>query len=395
MSEYQKLQERHISDPREIVGSGDETFYEGRILLVMLDLVSGYIFVEEDVPDRSYVTWHERVRSRLEPLKIRVRHFISDRGKSLIKLALSGLECAAGADLFHAQYDLSKWLGLSFFRKTAQADKQVKQVQDALNILTKDDAQHPEFQEKQRLLAQALEDQARREAGKQSYLQLQHDISESLHAFSTKNAVAQTSIQAQECLQEINRQLSQLAQAHEILDSRGISEKFSHQIPDLCSILDVWWLWAKESLAETLDEATREGLLYGLLPVVYWNHQKEKTQNPSLKQVYHDAWSAALRLWQKHPLSQSLSALVQQEYLSWAQWICSKFHRASSAVEGRNGCLSQMMHNGRKLTSTRLKALTEVHNFDSRRYDGSTPAERLSTNRKKGFDPFPPKYYQE
>ncbi|MCP4699587.1 MAG: hypothetical protein GY862_22470 [Gammaproteobacteria bacterium] len=64
-------------------------------------------------------------------------------------------------------------------------------------------------------------------------------------------------------------------------------------------------------------------------------------------------------------------------WLAWSEWISGKFHRASSAVEGRNGCLSQMHHNGRGLTATRLKALTVIHNFDIKRRDGTTAAERL------------------
>jgi len=378
MSEYQKLQESQVSNPQEVVGSADETFDGDRIILVMLDLISGYIFVEEEAADRSYDTWIERVKARLEPLKIQVRHFISDRGKSLIKLALSGLKCAAGADLFHAQYDLSKWVGFGFFRKTAQTNMQVKKAQEVVEALSIQVASEAELLEKKRLLDQALSEQRKLEEGKQEYQQLQQDVSVSLHAFVAKTSVAQTSTQAQERLQELNGQLSQLAQTHEIPDSKGISKKFSHQISDLCSILDVWWLWAKESLGgKGLDEKTLEGLLYGMLPVVYWDHQSQKTKNPSLKEVYHNAWTTALSHWQNHPLSQSLSAMELQAYLSWANWICSKFHRASSAVEGRNGCLSQMVHNGRGLTSTRLKALTVIHNFDSRRSDGSTAAERL------------------
>lgn len=54
-----------------------------------------------------------------------------------------------------------------------------------------------------------------------------------------------------------------------------------------------------------------------------------------------------------------------------------QFHRSSSAVEGRNGRLSQMYHNGRGFNKKRLMALTVIHNYGQRRSDGSTSAERL------------------
>jgi len=53
------------------------------------------------------------------------------------------------------------------------------------------------------------------------------------------------------------------------------------------------------------------------------------------------------------------------------------FQRTSSAVEGRNGCLSQLYHKGRGLTPARLTALTVIHNYGIRQADGSTPASRL------------------
>jgi len=54
-----------------------------------------------------------------------------------------------------------------------------------------------------------------------------------------------------------------------------------------------------------------------------------------------------------------------------------QFHRSSSAVEGRNGRLSQMYHNGRGLTNNRLATLTVIHNYGLKRADGTTAAERL------------------
>jgi hypothetical protein len=51
------------------------------------------------------------------------------------------------------------------------------------------------------------------------------------------------------------------------------------------------------------------------------------------------------------------------------------FARASSAVEGRNGYLSQMHHNHRGLPKRRYQVWTVLHNFDCRATDGT--ARRL------------------
>ncbi|MDD4915338.1 MAG: DUF6399 domain-containing protein [Methylococcales bacterium] len=71
------------------------------------------------------------------------------------------------------------------------------------------------------------------------------------------------------------------------------------------------------------------------------------------------------------------SAGVYSWYLEWAEWMARQFHRSSSAVEGRNGYLSQMYHNGRGLIEKRLRALTVIHNYELKRADGTTAAMRL------------------
>ena len=53
------------------------------------------------------------------------------------------------------------------------------------------------------------------------------------------------------------------------------------------------------------------------------------------------------------------------------------FQRSSSCVEGRNGVLSLNYHRFHRLNERALKALTIVHNFDTKRKDGTTAAERF------------------
>ena len=53
------------------------------------------------------------------------------------------------------------------------------------------------------------------------------------------------------------------------------------------------------------------------------------------------------------------------------------FQRASLAVEGRNGLLSQMHHNYRGLPKRRYQVRSALHNFDCRTSEGSTPASRF------------------
>ena len=89
MIEYGKLQEEsQAGKEHEIVAAGDETFFKDRILLIAMDLGSGYLLMEEDAQNRTFETWSEKLKNRLEQIGCKVRHFISDRAKALIKLAV-------------------------------------------------------------------------------------------------------------------------------------------------------------------------------------------------------------------------------------------------------------------------------------------------------------------
>jgi hypothetical protein len=79
----------------------------------------------------------------------------------------------------------------------------------------------------------------------------------------------------------------------------------------------------------------------------------------------------------QHAITQRLAPQVLADWYAWATDRVNAFQRASSAVEGRNGFLSQMHHNHRGLPKQRYKVWTVLHNFDCRAADGTTPASRF------------------
>ena len=72
-----------------------------------------------------------------------------------------------------------------------------------------------------------------------------------------------------------------------------------------------------------------------------------------------------------HPLTAQLTPEVLAGWKAWAAEHAKTFQRASSAVESRNGYLSQMHHNHRGLPKHRYKVWSALHNFDCRASDGS------------------------
>ena len=379
IAKFQEINEKDSGKtPREIIGSGDETFFNEMMIFVLMDLSSGYLVAEEPASDRGYETWKAVAEKRLDPLGLKVRHFVSDRAKGLIKLALSGFGVASGADLFHVQYDIGKWLGLGFGRMVRTASDKVKTAKERLHALQNRDAKQEDIIEAAQELGRIEADYDDIKQKKGEYSAIQQSISKSVHAFSIEDNNKKTSAQVRGELQQEMNQLQILAETNEIEDKKGILNKARKQISDLASIVDSWWLWAIESLVgHALSNDKQDWLLYSLLPVIYWAHQMGKADNSDIRRACKKAWKKALADWHAHPMTSTASLDEILQWWSWAEWITDKFHRASSAVEGRNGYLSQMHHNGRGLSKSRLKALTIIYNFELRRRDGTTAAQRL------------------
>jgi hypothetical protein len=112
---------------RPVIGAVDETFLQ-RLMLVFMDLATGYVLMEEVAADRSFDTWFNHANKRLTTLGTEVLYMVSDRAKALIKLAHTGLGCPSIPDLFHLGHDLAKGYALAIFGRLRQAKRDLEQA---------------------------------------------------------------------------------------------------------------------------------------------------------------------------------------------------------------------------------------------------------------------------
>ena len=119
------------AEVREIIGAVDETFLE-QMMLVLMDLRTGYVLLEDVAEDRTYTTWKAGVEARLTALGTTVRYLVSDRAKALIQLAEHGLECLSMPDFFHCMHDLVKGSALSLARHVRHARQELTKAEEAL-----------------------------------------------------------------------------------------------------------------------------------------------------------------------------------------------------------------------------------------------------------------------
>jgi len=380
LAAFQEEQEASAQCPEpERTVAMDETFFSQMRVLVLMDLPSQYILLEESATDRSYETWKARACPRLEALGLTVRHAVSDRAKALVKLALDGFGCQAGADLFHAQYELSRWLSLPLGRATHTLAEALDKSRKALAKHQKKTLRDP--QETRRLEAKVRQAEQAHQDGldaQAAYRQHQQAISESVHPFDPASGLAQDQATVLAALQQESEAIEALAEARLISDRKGHLKKFRKQREDLSRHVGVWWLWIHTLLADCAPEPEQgDWVAHRMMPVIYWHGRMEKAKKKEQRLLCQRAWEQAQQRYRDDPRTQQLSDEHIQHWRCWCESKVKHFQRTSSAVEGRNGCLSQLYHHGRGLTPARLKALTVIHNYGIRQPDGSTPASRL------------------
>jgi hypothetical protein len=361
-----------------IIGAVDETFLE-RMLLVCMDLASGYLLIEEVADDRTYDTWSDLVKARLETLGVGVRYLVSERAKALIKLAETGLGCLSIPDVFHLIHDLAKSYGLALFSRLRQAQQALTQAQMYYAKYQASQPDGPAVQQAHALVEASAAEVQRWQGVRSAYRHHLDNLSLILHPWRLSDVKRQTS-------QDVERQLhAEVAALETLLATQGLPvkkhalDKVRKQLTGVAVLVDFWWqeVWHDVPSQVSLTPQWRCWIAELLLPLMYWQAQLSRTRCRRRKASLLEAFQTVEAAFERHPITQYLAPEVLADWQVWAGEHAKAFQRASSAVEGRHGTLSQMHHNQRGLPKRRYKVWTVLHNFDCRASDGTTPASRF------------------
>ena len=362
---------------REIVGGVDETFLQ-LLMLVFLDLPTGYLILEETAADRSYETWQKLVKERLETLGAGVLYLVSDRAKALIRLALTGLKCLSMPDFFHVTHDLGKCYSLALGRHLRQARKRLQEAQERVAKHAERDPASPARLKAQAELEASQAEAERWEEAKGAYRGHLESLSLGLHPFDPSDSTPQTSEQVETRLRATVTAIQEWAARYGLASREEAMAKVLKQLPELAALIDFWWTGVWQDLAGfALSPRWKSWVQEGLLPLMYWQAQLARTRGRRHKAKIKHALEAAQARFMAHAITQGLEPELLEQWQDWAAQRVSVFQRTSSAVEGRNGVLSGLHHNHRGLPKQRFQAWRVLHNFDCRASDGSTPAARF------------------
>jgi hypothetical protein len=363
---------------RPVIGAVDETFLQ-RMMLVFMDLATGYVLMEEVATDRSFGTWYRRANDRLTTFGTKVLYVVSDRAKALVKLAHTGLGCLSIPDLFHLSHDLAKGYSLAIFGRLRHAKRDLEHAKQRLETVQKNaQAECGHIEQAQARVATCATALHHWQGVGSAWRQQLSNWARILHPWRLVDSTRQTSKEVEEQLRAELETIETLLETNGLPMKQDTLEKVRKQLAGISALVDFWWQTVHQDLAQlTMPPKWTQWADELLLPLMYWQEQLRRTRCPAQKAQIALVLQAVAEAFARHSCTRQLKPEVLAGWKAWAAEHAKAFQRASSAVEGRNGSLSQMQHNHRGLPMRRYQVWTVLHNFDGRAADGTTPAARF------------------
>lgn len=370
---YQQLMEEELTSTSQVELLGlqvvlgvDETWLED-MLLVCQDLMSGYIFLEEASKQRDVTSWWSVLGKKVLTWGFKIRGLVSDRAKALVKLGDSDyLNVFSMPDLFHFVQEINKAVGLKVGKQLERSKKALDKASEELKATSQE-----AFEELQQVY--------------QSYRQQLEQINKIVNPFNEQDDWTSTAA-VEKALTHCFTSIGKIAHELGLTIDIAKASKILHQIPTIAQGVGNWISLTKADLdslqaAGKITVAEKEWLTKYAIPYCYWQIQLGRTQakarNRDLRAYYRQRTDKAEQGLKEADLTSSMSYERLEELLAMAHQMAISFQRASSQTEGRNGYLAFVNHSHRGMPQQRLQVLSVVHNYDIRRVDGTTPAQRL------------------
>jgi hypothetical protein len=367
---------------KKITAGLDEMFRGKRPCLVAMDVVSNYILLEKFTEDRTANTWKKELEPRLQNLNIEVGQVVSDLCGA-IRAVTRELGAEHISELFHAQYEISKATSTALSSQERAAERVLNDSEDKLQKL-KDKPRRLKMEERNEQLIELEEAENLRDSLKPEYEQrvkrrekvsaARREMGKIHHPIDLKTGKLQS---AEGMEERFNEQFNVI---EDCVKEANLSDRCTERIDKsrrafgaiVCYMKYFFTVYV--AFVEGLRLSTEQEEFFNevIFPLSYlrmiWKRLSKEAKKEN--KLLLESLEAAAR---DSPWSEEL----KQELMNKGREMAQIFQRSSSCVEGRNGMLSLNYHRFHRLNERTLKALTVIHNFDARRHDGTTAAERF------------------
>jgi Family of unknown function (DUF6399) len=380
-------------EPRPITLVEDETFHQ-HPCLVAIEPVANFILVEKYSEHRDSASWGQALKQGLRGLPVEVVQVSSDQGKAISNHVETDLGAHKSPDVFHVPYDVSRGSSAALAAKRRQAEAQLDQASWALQEVLQQEQDRaekpptpgrpPDFEARteaaQEILQKAQKDVGEAKAQQEAMQEVLRDIGTTYHPYDLGTGNIRAAAEVKTALRA-HMDSARRVCAKAALPARSLEciEKAARVVPKMVATVAFFHVLVATWVGTLgVAPAVANLLLRLLIPLLYLRRvagsAKDAATRAALKQVAEQleaAWRASGAIWQ------ALPEAMQQRAWALAEQCAHLFQRSSSCVEGRNGQLSLRHHHLHQISTGRLEALTVIHNFELRRADGTTAAERF------------------
>jgi hypothetical protein len=280
-------------------------------------------------------------------------------------------------DVLHRMHDIVQSDALAMARQVRQAQQA---LQHAEEVLTRPPGLSQPWQNGPEATAQVAGWRVAVQPWEEGQPMSRHHLetlSLPLPPCGISDAAPQTSAQVESGWQAAVAAIDAWARRQQLPARHKAMQKIRQQLPALAALLDFWWQGVEQDVAPcALSPRGRRWVYESLRPLVYGEHQVAQTRCARRKAKMVQAVEAVRAECDTHAIPQRLAPQGLADWPAWARLRVQACARASSAVEGRNGSVSQRHHHQRGWPKQRYKVWTVLPNFACRAADGTTPASR-------------------
>jgi Family of unknown function (DUF6399) len=385
---------------RKITGCADETFFHKMMMMVFMEASSGFILAEQEEEKRDAATWETVMVAALKGLNVELIQVTGDEAGGLTSAVTNLLGINKSSDLFHIQQDITKGLTGHLARRTERAAEALKKCKE------EKEKNLQEFQQKLEKPGATLEDIGIVKSGKkmlstcaqeevcrrcletakseqEKAQEARRMITEKYHPFDLKTGAMRKADQLNTELTEAYDRLEAIAEQAKCTDNQKKRLKKSRgMIGSLVQTLAFFWFITTRFMFHLqLNEEERMLFEQFLLPIEYLKMTEGRSGKRERKQAASTckALESALRKRDGPLLEEERLEQLQRGARECAEF----FQRSSSCVEGHNGALSLKHHASRHLSEGKLDSRVVLHNYFSKKKDGTTAAERFFQQKPK------------
>lgn len=344
---------------------GDEMFKFDRVILLLKELKSNFIFFEAPAKDRKKETWLNHVGDFLTTYRSQISSFIADGGSALKALA-DKAGVVVKIDLFHGMKDIKSALSTRFNSKLKRLSKEEKEIKDNTKLTSEDkDSKLKVIESKKNTVINT----------QKIYRQVMFDIATGVNPYNSKHDEVSSKDIAILLTDNLST-LRSIALNTEIEDKQNLLDRFDRRIDGMSLGNDQWFNLVSEELVQSKEsDDFKDWFKYILLPYVYWRWQYRKSKRDKNKSSYYKNLEEQMK--SALDSDSRSSEYLDTDVLAWAEGLARSYQRTTSAIEGRNGAVSLYCAKHRGLHDSHINCFTIIHNFWLKRGDGTTACERL------------------